>query len=143
MGIVLQGADCHKAAAILTNVAPEAPSPQLMRVCAGSLQEIADIGSDFTRSIYVALPFLVEADKKIHTLCAANTAYPRLVHDLAFELTECLAVLAKEDALRMGWQHVPIAQKTTMRHFENCGEWSADDGTLVTQYYHRLIPSIW
>lgn len=143
MKFALQGPACHRAAVILTDVAPNAPSPQLMRICAGSLQEMADIGTEFTNGIYVGLPFLVEANQKIHTLCAANTAYPELMHDLAFELMECLAVLAKEDALRMRGQYVPIAQMETMRHFESSGEWSADDGALVTEYYHRLIPSVW
>lgn len=139
MEISLSSADCRKAAAILEAASQGSPSSQLMLLCARCLYEIAESGPRSIHNIHVGFPFLSEAERKIRTLCAAGSLPPELLYDLAFELVECFAVIAKENAMSKGARRVSPAQAEVMRYFEESGEWAPDDGTLVTQYYYLLI----
>lgn len=141
MEISLSSADCRKAAAILEAASQDSPSSQLMLLCARCLHEIAKSGPGCVHSIHVGFPFLTEAERTIRKLCAAGSLPPELLHDLAFELVECFAVIAKENALSTGARRISPAQAEVMRYFEESGEWAPDDGTLVTQYYYLLLPN--
>lgn len=140
MEITLSSADCRKAAVVLEAAFKTAPAPQLMQICAGCLYEIADSGPSYTPDIHVGLAFLSQAEKIIQALYTADSASPELLHDLAFELVECFAVIAKENSLNGSARDATAAQAEVMRYFEESGEWSPNDGTLVTQYYYLRIP---
>lgn len=141
MKISLSSAECRNAAAILEAASQDSPSPQLMLLCARCLHEIAESGTDRIHDIHVGFPFLTEAERTIRKLCAASSLPPELLHDLAFELVECFAVIAKENTLVPGARRISPAQAEVMRYFEESGEWAPDDGTLVTQYYYLLLPN--
>lgn len=140
MLITLSSPACRKAAALLESVSSKAPSPQLMSLAAKCLKEIAEFGPNYINNINVCLPFLTELKRHIHELCGGNQKQLSALHDLAFELVECFALIARENALAKVTQHKLPAQVEVMDFFENSGEWAHNDGTLVSDYYYRLIP---
>lgn len=137
--IAISSPACRKAAALLEAASPGAPSPGLMSLCARCLYEAAEFGPGYVHSIRVCLPFLDEMKEKLDRLCEGERCAPELLHDLAFELIECFAVIAKENALHKGTQPALPAQAEVMRFFEECGEWAPEDGTMVSHYYHTLL----
>ncbi len=137
--ITMSSPACRKAAALLDAASPDAPFPRLMSLCAKCLHEAAEFGPSYIHSIRVCLPFLDEVKEKIDLLCGAESCRPEALHDLAFELIECFAVIAKENTLTKGTQPALPAQAEVMRFFEESGEWAPDDGTMVSHYYHTLL----
>lgn len=137
--VTMSSPACRKAAALLEAASPDAPSPRLMSLCAQCLHEAAEFGPSYIHGIQVCLPFLDEVKEKINLLCGSGSCAPDQLHDLAFELIECFAVIAKENTLHKGTQHALPAQAEVMRFFEDSGEWAPGDGTVVSHYYHTLL----
>lgn len=139
MQITLSSPACRKAAALLEAAAEGSLDPSLFLLCARCLYEAADFGPNYIHDIRVCYSFLSELDKKIKEV-GERKADDITLHDLAFELVECLAVLARENTMDKGTQHALPMQAEVMDHFENCGEWTPRDGTLVSHYYYHLLP---
>jgi len=132
--------DCNNAAARLKGFLAEAPEPQLMRLCAESLQEMAENLHWYNSDITVATPFWEELCKTVRDMCMDTESHSGVMHDMAFELIECLALISRESTLKQKTRPALPAQTDVMRYFEGCGHWTPGDGTLVTEYYYSRIP---
>lgn len=139
MGITFSSPACRKAAALLEAAAEESLDPDLFRLCARCLYEAAEFAPSYIHGVSVCFPFLTEAAENIKNMCKMTQNDVEL-HDFVFELVECFAVIAREHVRNKGTQHILPAQVEVMRHFEDCGEWTPEDGTLITHYYYKLLP---
>lgn len=97
-----------------------------------SLRHLADHAEDFDDCLPEDNPFYEEFTG-ILLLCRS----PGLDW---FSLFECIAIFFRLRQCR----HVGCvpcqAERALLRHFEQCGEWRPDDGTLVSEWYWRRIP---
>lgn len=140
MSSILSHADCLRAAMLMETAGAVVPDPELIGLCAGMLRELAGQDKSDTANLRLATPFLLEANSILQILCMDVASQPKLLHDRVFALLECMAVIAKERSLSKKQQALP-AQAALMRYFESCGQWSRDDGTLVSDYYYSRIPA--
>ena len=136
---VFDPSECIKAAARLEAMFMEAPEPEILRLCGVFLRCIAD-DPDYASGFTVTAPFLQEAMAAIRDLCG-DAADIGVMHDRAFALMECMAVIAREHTFRKGAQKTLAAQADLMRFFEKSGHWAEGDGTLVSEYYYSRIPN--
>lgn len=140
MDTTLASSDCMHAAARLKGVVDEAPEPQLMLLCAQGLHELAENLHWYTSGLTVSTPFFEELLETVQSVCQDEEVPVMVMHDKAFGLMECLAVIVRESSLRQKSEQTLPAQINVMRYFEGCGHWTPGDGTLVTEYYYSRIP---
>ena len=132
--------DFSQAASLFKDSASEAPDPQLMMLCAQSLFEMAENMHAYIADLTVSTVFFEELRTSVWSVCQEKDASPVAMHDKAFGIMECLAVLSRESTLREENRSALPVQKDLMRYFEGCGHWTPGDGTLVTEYYYSRIP---
>ena len=58
----------------------------------------------------------------------------------AFALVEDMALFMREKKLRDGGGLQSTAEERILSYFENCGNWFADSGEIVTDTYYKLLP---
>lgn len=130
MTSILSHSDCLHAAMVMETAGASAPDPELIGLCANMLRELAGQDRPDTVNLKLTTPFLLEANTILQVLCMDLPSQPMLLHDKAFALLECMAVIAKERSLSKSKQQTLPAQMALMRYFESCGQWARDDGTL-------------
>jgi|GEM_PF-968675 len=132
--------DCAHVATRLKSVVDEAPEPQLMLLCAQGLHEMGENLHLYTSGLHVSAPFFEELCETVLSVCQDSDIPVIAMHDKAFGLMECLAIIARESTLRQKRETALPAQTNVMRYFEGCGHWTPGDGTLVTEFYYSRIP---
>ena len=141
MNSILSHSDCLHAAMLMETAGASAPDPELLGLCANTLRELAGEDRNSAAGLKLTMPFLLEANRILQLLCVNFTSQPQLLHDRAFALLECMAVITKERSLNKRKTKILPAQAALMRYFESSGQWSRDDGTLVSDYYYTKIPA--
>jgi len=140
MNISLASSDYTYAATRLKGAVDEAPDPQLMLLCAQSLHEMGENLHLYTSGLHISAPFFEELCETVLSVCRDSDIPVIVMHDKAFGLMECLAIIARESTLRQKLETALPAQADVMRYFEACGHWTPGDGTLVTEFYYSHIP---
>lgn len=134
----LNPADCEQAARYLKEAAPHAKDPELVQLCAAAVTALVHEGAAYIEGAKLSGSFLRELQECVATICREHPQPVDHVYDSAFCIMECLAVITRESTGKTG-KKLPL-QEEIMRFFETSGHWSESDETLVSQYYHRLIP---
>ncbi len=81
--------------------------------------------------------FLQELEETAKDVCKESC---QDMQAASFAMVESLALVMRETALRTG---TPPTQAETalLKYFEESGNWSPKDKTLVSDYYYREIPA--
>jgi hypothetical protein len=140
MNNALVRSNCTCAATRLKDVVDEAPEPQLMLLCAQSLHEMGENLHLYTSGLHVSAPFFEELCETVLSVCQDSDIPVIAMHDKAFGLMECLAIIARESTLRQKLETALPVQADVMRYFEGCEHWTPGDGTLVSEIYYSRIP---
>ena len=119
----------------------------LKRVCANAVQQhdwplenvfrsglmsIQEYSADYDSLIDDQNPFYQE-----FTHCSQQDA---INEDDLFSLFECMVIFIR--MRQMAQPNIPLsaAEQAVLDYFETCGEWTACDGTVVSQWYWKRLP---
>ncbi|MDL2266658.1 hypothetical protein LJC46_01550 [Desulfovibrio sp. OttesenSCG-928-G15] len=138
MNFRLEAENCSSAARIFVDAAASSRDPRLLLLCAGFLKDLALNQPAYLDQTRIAEPFFWELREELALTCKEKSGCHDTLHDHAFRILECAAILSRENSGRSG--HAREEQKNVMRYFENCGHWPCDDTSLACSFYYLLIP---
>lgn len=138
MNFCLPAESCLTAARLFENAAPSSREPLLLQLCAAFLTALAKDQQAMLRQTRIAEPFFWDLHEELALVCRQPQAQPDALYDSAFRMLECAAIISRENAGRSGC--ASEMQKNVMAHFENSGQWPADDPCLACSFYYLLIP---
>ena len=93
---------------------------------------IREYSADYDAIIDDQNPFYKE-----FTLCSQQDS---VNEDDLFSLFECLVIFIRIRQTTGHRMPLSAAEQTVLEYFETCGEWTARDDTVVSQWYWKLLP---
>ena len=131
---------CQATADYFADLAPEAFDPELMKLCADGLHEVAENYEEYLSTAKTSSSFLRELAEKVKHIATDEKKEAHLQHDNAFAIFEAMAVVLRETFLRTGASSLRPVQHAILSFFEGSGNWKANEGSLVSDYYYNRIP---
>ena len=104
----------------------------LEKIFRSGLMSIREYSADYDTLIDDSNPFYQE-----FTQCSQQEA---ISEDDLFSLFECLVIFIRMRQMVAPDLRLSAKEQSVLEYFETCGEWTACDETVVSQWYWKHLP---
>ncbi len=110
---------------------------EIFSLCARGLLAITAQQERYSHTAIVKTPFWNELQAALALVC--NEGCQEDLQAEGFRILEAVMLIMREASLRMGNERTK-EEAELLAFFEQSGNWQANDGTLVSDYYYSRIP---